>query len=228
MFFNLVLAVVSVSTGLIWVTGRHRSPRPVVVGVARMVFPCVLLMLLLRGLIAEPYRIPSTSMLPTLHVGDYILVNKLSYAAEDTAPQRGDLVVFRWPVDKHMAFIKRIIGLPGDRVSYIKNRLYINGQRVTMTDLGPYPLPRMEQYHEKFGTLNNNILLHRAVTSYNYYNVVVPKGNYFVMGDNRDDSSDSRKWGFVPSQDILGKAIMIWFSWDKKHYRVRWHRLGRL
>ena len=206
-------------------------------------FPVILFVFFLRSFLAEPFRIPSGSMLPTLHAGDFILVNKYEYGlrfpvfnfaiTEGSAPKRGDIVVFKYPLDKNVDFIKRVIGLPGDEIRYVDKQLYINGELQQITPDGTFfdkeTYTDLDQFDENLDGVKHKILENDKVPSmsrpvpghtglnqclYNMGDVVckVPEGHYFMMGDNRDNSADSRFWGFVPREDIVGRAFFIWLN----------------
>lgn len=217
------------------------SKEPLMVEYARSFFPVILVVLLLRSFLVEPFRIPSGSMIPTLWVGDFILVNKYAYGIrlpvvnkkiiDVGAPQRGDVVVFRFPAEPSTDYIKRIVGLPGDRIEYRNKTIFINGEAVPQTMMGPYtevstgiPLPAKLQMEAING------VQHEMVIHPDYFGRLdggdwrVPEGSYFVMGDNRDNSNDSRAWGFVPERNLVGKAFMIWMNWSSGG--VTWNRIG--
>ena len=206
-------------------------------------FPVILLVFVLRSFLFEPFRIPSGSMIPTLEIGDLILVNKYEYGVrlpvinkkivELGQPKRGDVMVFRYPLNPSQDYIKRVVGLPGDRVEYVNKRLTINGQPVPMKKLDPYyDGDRMQyyaQYLEGLGSVEHRIIVseqippglgggfpntHPGACQYSGSGVVcqVPAGHYFMMGDNRDNSEDSRFWGFVPDENIVGRAFFIWMN----------------
>lgn len=219
---------------------RRIAKEPLLVEYARSFFPVILIVLLLRSFLVEPFRIPSGSMIPTLWVGDFILVNKFAYGIrlpvvdmkviEIGAPRRGDVAVFRFPEDPSTDYIKRIIGLPGDRVGYHNKTLFINGEPVPQQSVGPYtevstgvPLPAKLRLETVDG------VQHQMVVHPDYFGRLdagewqVPEGAYFVIGDNRDNSNDSRAWGFVPEKNLVGKAFMIWMNWSNG---VTWHRIG--
>jgi signal peptidase I len=206
-------------------------------------FPVILIVFVLRSFLFEPFRIPSGSMIPTLQIGDLILVNKYQYGIrlpvvnvkiiEVGSPQRGDVMVFRFPHNTTQDYIKRVVGLPGDRVEYADRRLLINGQQVPLQSLPRYFEEDRVQYYaqfsEKLGNVEHRIILsegpgvppmrafahtHPQACQYTSSGVActVPAGHYFVMGDNRDNSEDSRFWGFVPDQNIVGRAFFIWMN----------------
>jgi signal peptidase I len=206
-------------------------------------FPVILLVFVLRSFLYEPFRIPSGSMLPTLEVGDLILVNKYEYGVrlpvinkkviEIGQPKRGDVMVFRFPLNPTQDYIKRVVGLPGDRIEYFNKRLTINGKEVPLRPLDNYYDPdRMQvykQFEESLGSVNHRIIInenapaglgggwpntHPGACQYSGSGIVctVPAGHYFVMGDNRDNSEDSRFWGFVPDNNIVGRAFLIWMN----------------
>ncbi|SFL90689.1 signal peptidase I [Rugamonas rubra] len=207
-------------------------------------FPVIALVFFLRSFLYEPFKIPSSSMVPTLLVGDLILVNKFTYgirlpvinkkiiAIND--PQRGDVMVFKYPKDLSQDYIKRVVGVPGDKITYENKRLTVNGKPVEYTALDDYlddeHLVYNKQYRENLSGVAHKILNneqaaslnlgdvktfpHSENCSYKYegFTCVVPAGNYFMMGDNRDNSADSRYWGFVPDQNIVGKAFFVWMN----------------
>ena len=215
--------------------GRERGPAPWPVAMCQSLFPVFLAVFMLRSFVAEPFRIPSESMLPTLQVGDFILVNKFRYGLRlplshekltvGASPQRGDVVVFRYPRNPKIPYIKRIIGLPGDRVSYQDKKLRINGREVPLYAMDPYfPMePERQRFLEYMAEKQHHILHDQRRPAFHMPTVVVPENSYFVLGDNRDYSQDSRYWGFVPDSHLVGKAFFVWFSW--KH-GVEWGRIG--
>lgn len=222
-------------------TLRHSVP----VDYARSFFPIFLVVLVLRSFIVEPFKIPSGSMMPTLLVNDFILVNKYDYGLrlpvlntlflEVGTPARGDVVVFRYPEDPSVPFIKRVVGLPGDRVLYRNRHLYINGERVETEIIGPYRPPEGQpgagsvsdtlELQEFLQPVEHDILINPGRPSRNV-EMQVPEGHYFVLGDNRDNSKDSRFWGTVPDENLIGRAFVIWmnFGWNPLH--VDWSRFG--
>lgn len=216
---------------------------PVLVEYARSFFPVILVVLLLRSFLVEPFRIPSGSMMPTLLAGDFILVNKFTYGIrlpalntkvlEVSEPVRGDVVVFRYPKEPSVDYIKRVVGLPGDTVSYYGRQVYVNGQIARQQQEGTYTatgagfLAGAELRKEKLGDVQHNILIINGRPTVEG-EFKVPAGHYFVMGDNRDNSNDSRYWGFVPEQNLVGRAFMIWMNWDSIQNRVSWERIGNM
>lgn len=211
---------------------------PVIVEYSKSFFPVLLIVFLLRGFIVEPFRIPSGSMLPSLYIGDFILVNKFAYGVKlpvlnikilDTGePERGDVVVFRYPRDPNLDYIKRVIGLPGDHIKYYNKVLYVNDEPVARDFVGQYKGPGQtfaNEYVEKLPGDDHAILLMPARPNNLQGQYVVPEGTYFVMGDNRDNSNDSRVWGPVPESNLVGKAFMIWMHFsDELHL----DRIGNL
>lgn len=236
-----VCAVVMLLCKFVWPAVGKRNPEPWYLDYARSFFPVLLIVFLLRGFVAEPFRIPSGSMLPTLEIGDFILVNKFTYGVrlpvlhnkviQLNQPKRGDIVVFRYPVDNKTSFIKRLIGTPGDVIEYKNRTLFINGARVGSVDLGDYipfgesdSLTRYEQTiatgegdGEQTGMVSYSTLQKKTLRGRGREGTwVVPQGHYFMMGDNRDDSHDSRAWGFVPDYNIVGKAFFVWFHYNSQ------------
>lgn len=206
-------------------------PPPVIVDYARSFFPIFLVVLILRSFIVEPFRIPSGSMIPTLLVGDFILVNKYNFGIrlplinkkiiELGSPDRGDVVVFRYPKDPATPFIKRVVGLPGDKIEYRERRLYINDEEIKPEQLGTYVGLKSAAQHTGSKLAEEDLLGHNHEILLSppgrtrAFSGVVPPGNYFVLGDNRDHSSDSRYWGYVPDENLVGRAFMIWMNWDR-------------
>jgi signal peptidase I len=248
--FALLLFVLLVVSGLIWAVDeiwlvRHRTAAgtppdkmPWWVEYGRSFFPVILAVFLLRSFLVEPFRIPSGSMLPTLHVGDFILVNKFTYGIrlpvidkkviELGSPQRGDVVVFRYPPEPSTDYIKRVIGVPGDRIGYYDKVLYVNGEPVTQRDAAQPAQDEGVEYlrlPEQLGTHQYTVQWMPQRPS-PQGEVVVPPGQYFVMGDNRDNSKDSRYWGFVPDENLVGKAFFVWMSWDGGRFSINWRRIG--
>ena len=205
-------------------------------------FPVILAVLLLRSFLVEPFRIPSNSMMPTLLTGDFILVNKFSYGirlpvlnskiVEMGEPDRGDVVVFRYPKDPSVDYIKRVVGLPGDKVGYYNKIVYINGAPVGQVPAGVYigvgsgiSMSGASERQEQLGDVMHDILvMPRTPGLEGEY--LVGEDEFFVMGDNRDNSNDSRYWGAVPESNLVGKAFRIWMNWDGANGGVDWDRIG--
>ena len=213
----------------------------IVVDYSRAFFPVILIVFVVRSFIAEPFRIPSGSMLPTLFIGDFILVDKFRYGIRlpiinftlipMSSPKRGEVMVFRYPHDNSTNFIKRVIGIPGDEIIYSDKQLYINGDVVALEKSDSYEIndsndeKLVVQFSEIIGDSKHSILTDRSRGS-RAMRISVPEDSYFVMGDNRDHSNDSRFWGFVPEENIVGRAFLVWFSWNSKDGGANWGRIG--
>ena len=241
-WFELGLVVLTFATGLVWLAdklflARRRAARdgllaeePALVDYSRAFFPVLALVLVLRSFVAEPYKIPSSSMMPNLLVGDFILVNKFSYGLRLPVnnhkflalgePARGDVVVFKPPHAPDQNWIKRIIGLPGDRIGFHGDTLSINGQPLAYEVKGEY-VGKGRGAEMNGATLLSEALPGRPHTVLEYLGRAnpagqgdwqVPQGQYLVMGDNRDNSDDGRFWGFLPEQNLRGKAFLIWLN----------------
>ncbi len=254
--FNLILTALTVITGVAWLLdkfwlakrrkaahGEDAQPGAVF-EFFRGLFPVIVAVFVVRSFLFEPFRIPSGSMIPTLHVGDFILVNKFSYGLRcpvgscklvDTGePKRGDVVVFKYPKDPSQDFIKRVIGTPGDQIRYAGKVLTVNGQTVALTGPDAYvytdergQVHDTERSVEDFGGVKHEILMEPESPPRDF-EFTVPAGQYFMMGDNRDGSSDSRYWGTVPEANLKGRATVIWMSWNGAKLRPEFSRIGRL
>ena len=237
--FATALVVAALVTGGVWVldaallSGRRETTAstgqqvsmPWYVEYSRSFFPVIVAVLLLRSFVVEPFRIPSGSMMPTLLAGDFILVNKFSYGLRlpvvntkffgDGTPERGDVVVFRYPEDPSVAYIKRIVGLPGDRLSYVNKVLYVNGEPAEQQPLpgDQWAQEGLQLRQEQLGSVSHEILVSDYAPGWDWEREV-PQGHYFALGDNRDNSRDSRFWGFLPDENLIGKAFLIWMNWD--------------
>jgi signal peptidase I len=210
-------------------------------------FPVIALVFFLRSFLWEPFKIPSSSMVPTLLIGDLILVNKYAYGIRLPIinqkiiplgdPQRGDVMVFKYPKDMSQDYIKRVIGVPGDKITYENKRLTVNGQPVQYEPMDEYLDSEHPVYYRQLleklpnaphrilnddskrtsldlGGVDNFPHHENCVYSYDKFTCIVPEGNYFMMGDNRDNSADSRYWGFVPDRNIVGKAFLVWMNFS--------------
>jgi len=251
--FSLILLVATMVTGIIWgldallfarkrqgtveidkETGKPKEP--LLVEYSRFLFPVVLIVLVLRGFVAEPFRIPSGSMLPTLEIGDFILVNKFAYGIRPPVwnhkiiniddPERGDVIVFRYPENPSIDYIKRVVGVPGDEIAYYNKVLYINGKRTEQEPLGVYQagFPNLKRFGERLGDVEHDILVNVMYPAGDFV-VTVPENSYFVLGDNRDNSRDSRFWGLVTDEHLVGEACMNWMNWEWGQW-LRWGRTG--
>lgn len=288
--FSLVLVLVSLVGGAIWALDalllrrlRERAavarnlradavPEPGVVDYARSMVPVVVIVLLLRSFLFEPFRIPSDSMMPTLHDGDFILVNKFQYGLRLPVtntkflsigePQRGDVMVFRFPPDPAINYVKRLVGLPGDRVQVHDDHLVINGEAVPLQSLGRFNdgcYENMQLSSERLGQREHQVLSCRSPygiaapplpgcnrridrgyicddgpegasrpDSGDFAEILIPPGYFLAIGDNRDNSSDSRVWGLVPEENLVGSARRIWFNWDlQRSGGPDWSRIGK-
>lgn len=218
------------------------TQEPKIVEYAHSFFPVILIVLILRSFIVEPFRIPSNSMMPTLLTGDFILVNKFSYGIKLPVvnsqiinigkPSRGDVVVFRYPKDPSVDYIKRVVGLPGDKVLYKNKKVYINNKIIKQDFKGTYEgvgsgimMTGANLITEHLDDIDHDILVdsRRHMREMDFQ---IPEGQYFVMGDNRDNSNDSRFWGTVPEENLVGKAFMIWMNWDSAEDGMAWDRIG--
>ncbi|BBP43473.1 signal peptidase I [Thiosulfativibrio zosterae] len=253
MNFELILVIVTAVTGMIyfvdkmvWKPKRDRSvtgeKEPLLVEYSRSLFPVFIIVLALRSFVLEPFRIPSGSMYPTLEIGDFIVVNKFAYGVKlpvlqtkvipVSLPERGDVIVFKFPKDPNVDYIKRVIGLPGDEITYVGRTLFVNGKVVNQKMLGAYVgqgsgkmMDGASQVEEtNIDQKTYQVLLDMDKSSLDMNTIKVPEDHYFVMGDNRDHSNDSRFWGFVPEENIKGQAFGIWMNWDDG---VHFNRIGR-
>ena len=222
---------------------QREYKEPWYIDYSRSFFPVLLIVLILRSFIAEPFRIPSGSMMPTLLHGDFILVNKFTYGLRlpvlhnkvwsNKLPERGDVVVFRYPENPSLDYIKRVIGLPGDQLEYRDKTVYVNGEVMKQVDLGVYvgkgrdaAMSGANKRQESLNTVDHGMLVNDRRLSIDK-SWTVPDDHYFVMGDNRDNSNDSRVWGMVPEQNLVGRAFMIWMNWDISEGQFDFRRIGK-
>lgn len=266
MNYAVLILALTAGTGLVWLADlvarwilRRRAGQKKLPGgwrwiadTARGFFPLLLAVFLLRSFVVEPFHIPSGSLMPTVLVGDFVATEKFAYAlrvpivgtkiVRTGTVHRGDIFVFRWPVNPDIDFIKRVVGLPGDRITYTcANQLYINGKLVKRTYVGVYPgegaqhrMRGFQVWEEYLPRRDGTIVKHRillrpgpALQSCGR-TWVVPPGEYFAMGDNRDDSDDSRSWGGVPSRNILGRARLVFFNFQGWTHWPLWGRIGTI
>ena len=257
-WFEKGLVLLTLLTGVVWLVdslffarkraadqGLLEKKEPVLVDYSRAFFPVLAVVLILRSFIAEPFRIPSNSMMPTLLTGDFILVNKFAYGlrlpitnrkiVSIGEPARGDVVVFHPPQQPDQDWIKRVVGLPGDTVAYRNHTVYLNGKALAYRDHGPFvgvgkgsEATGSESMTEQLPGRPHAVLerLDSPFVPQGEGEWTVPAGNYFVMGDNRDNSEDSRFWGFLPEANLRGKAFLIWMNWDCSAGCVDFSRLG--
>ncbi len=244
MDFAFFLTLATAISGMIWLLdifwlAKFREPvekgkldpaEPWYVEYSKSFFPILLFVLVLRSFVVEPFRIPSGSMMPTLEAGDFILVNKYSYGLRFPVgnakflsvgkPDRGDIVVFRYPGDLTIDYIKRVVGIPGDHIAYKNKQLILNGTPVPLKYREPYIKANasgrgaITVFDEVLPGREHQILINQMYGSRHEKEWVVPEGHYFVMGDNRDDSKDSRVWKFLPEENLVGKAFFIWMHFD--------------
>lgn len=250
--FALILVCLLVFTGIIAFIDKFflaaKRPSDVkpswLVDFSRSFFPLLMIVVVIRSFIVEPFRIPSGSLEPTLKVGDFVLVNKYDYGLRFPIgdykfmrigePKIGDIVVFRWPPNPSIDYIKRFVAGPGDKLQYINKVLYINNKMqpqhfiaYTTDSDGQGHSWKVEVRTEVLNGIVHKIYVRPDVPAQDF-TWIVPAGKYIAMGDNRDDSSDSRVWGFVPEQNIIGKAFAIWMSWNNMTDSVRWDRIGEI
>ncbi|GIX33536.1 MAG: signal peptidase I [Lysobacterales bacterium] len=260
--FALILVLLTFVSGAIWALDRlffaprrarlaqsgtkQRVREPTIVEYSRSLFPVFLIVLLLRSFLAEPFRIPSSSMLPTLEVGDFILVNKFAYGLRLPVleweflrigrPRRGDVVVFRYPLNPREDYIKRVVGIPGDVVEYRGKRLWVNGEELRYEPVGIYTASGdpgndgAERLLEDLGGVRHEILVNPRVPpgAVREGRWTLGEGEYFVLGDNRDNSQDSRVWGPVPETHLKGRAFLIWMHWNGRRGGIDFERIGKV
>ena len=246
MNFALMIFIAIIITGLIcladkiWLrpTRAANATPNWLIREAYSFFPILCIVLVLRSFVVEPFRIPSPSLEPTLLVGDFLVVNKFIYGIRlpiiekkiipISTPKRGDIIVFRWPPNPKFDYIKRVIGLPGDTVEYRQKQLFINGKPVRLNEINvrfEVSNPYVHEFIESLPGVKHHIYQRENVEPFNF-KITVPPHQYLMMGDNRDDSADSRFWGFVPDENLRGKAFLIWMSWDAEHFKIRFNRIG--
>ncbi|TVQ39278.1 MAG: signal peptidase I [Wenzhouxiangella sp.] len=255
MDYALILTLLTLASGLLWLADRIRRRKRddgfedgtvgKTIELVGSLFPVLLLVLVIRSFVFEPFKIPSGSMIPTLLIGDFIVVNKFSYGLRLPVinkrivslgdPERGDVMVFRYPEDERVNYIKRVVGIPGDTVTYRNKVLFVNGEPVVQDPQGFWegegrnrnlPGRRPQLRLEQLAGEPHSILVHPDQPVRQTRTWVVPEGHYFVLGDNRDHSLDSRAWGFVPEENLVGRATRIWMHWDCSRGCVVFNRIG--
>lgn len=249
--FPLFLSLLVLVTGILTIIDKYffakkrmitGKKQPWYFDYARSFFPALLIVWVIRSFIVQPYRVPTGSLEPTVMPGDFILVKQYSYGLRFPVtqnkiyatgePKRGDIALFYYPEDTSIRFVKRVVGLPGDHVVYKNKILTVNGQEMPQKEIGPdlsedpgdLPEPVIRK-NETLNGVKHDIFISKDRGWFKEVDVTVPQGHYFMMGDNRDNSADSREWGFVPEQYLIGKAFAVWLSWDPNTSRVRWHRM---
>ena len=222
---------------------KAANKKPWYIDYAISLLPIVVIIFLLRSFLVEPFVIPSQSMEPTLKTGDFILVNKFIYGIKlpiihkmlwrRSLPNVGDVAVFHYPDNPNHYYIKRIVAGPFDTFAYHNKQISLNGKKVPVKLLQQTYLREnsghrlsVDLRQETLGDITHDIYVAPKMAAHNYVKRQIPKGLYFVMGDNRDNSHDSRAWGLLPLNDIVGKAFMIWMSFDNNHWQFRWRRIG--
>jgi len=253
--FPLVLTSLTIISGLIALIDilffaskrkKTKKKQPLVFEYSRSFFPILLVVLIIRSFIVQPYRVPTGSLVPTILPGDFIAVNQFAYGLRLPVlnnkivsigePKRGDIVLFRWPLDPSVIFVKRVIGIPGDHIVYKNKTLTINGieakQQFLDKDLSvnsndKIPAVVFRKTENLLG-INHQIFVRKVGGQNQYFDIIVPEGQYFMMGDNRDDSDDSRYWGFVPESNLIGKAFLVWMSFDSQNHCIKWNRIGNI
>lgn len=257
----LITGLITLLDTVFWRSGRQQQSQvqvdnrdavklPWYVEYSRSFFPVLVIVFIIRSFIIQPYQVPTGSLEPTVLPGDFLAVNQFAYGLRLPIihkkilnigePHRGDIAVFRYPIEPKIDFVKRVIGIPGDHITYSNKTLYINGKEMNQSYIGTAVDiengDTVKNYYENlFGKvheiyiepgINDNMTAQFLQNGQIYTDVKVPEGHYFVMGDNRDNSADSRFWGLVAEEYLVGKAFMIWFSWDSRDREVRWDRIG--
>jgi len=256
-YFLLILLLLTIFSGIVVAVDAllsrcKKCPRPaenekmpLILDYSKSLFPVFLAVLLLRAFIAQPFKVPSGSLEPTVIPGDFMLVTQYNYGLRMPVwnntiipigtPERGQIALFRWPVNPNVTFVKRVVGLPGDRISYINKVLTINGRVCAQTfikngvDIEDGDAEPAKIYEENLLGVKHKILIHSDMPGQDFQNLIVPPHEYLMMGDNRDASDDSRDWGFVSINDFIGRARFVWFNWNSElpwSQKVNWHRIG--
>ncbi len=255
MNYSLILTGLMFASGLMWLgyfiwvkldqTAENKTLARWLATLGSL-FPVLFLVVTVRSFVFEPFKIPSGSMMPTLLIGDFIVVSKYSYGLRLPVgnkkildlgePDRGDVMVFRYPEDPNVNYIKRVVGLPGDEVTYRNKLVFVNGEPMTQEQLGMWigegrnrnpPGRRPQLFGEDLDGVEHQIIIYPDSPDRQTRTWTVPEGHYFVLGDNRDQSLDSRAWDFVPEDHLVGKATRIWMHWDCSIGCVGWDRVGK-
>ena len=238
MNFTLILIVITFFTGIFSLIKNNNPLIKKINEFSSSIFPILFFVLLIRSFIVEPYKIPSGSMIPTLMIGDFILVDKNIYGyklpltnitiIDNENPNRGDVVVFKYPENQNINYIKRVIGLPGDTILYKNKKLFVNDQENILNKINhkfnPIEIADGTVFLEKIDD-REYLILNQTAPSFNF-KYTVPPNTYFVLGDNRDNSNDSRYWGPVPKENLVGKAFYIWMFWNLDSYYSLFDRVG--
>ena len=238
MDFTFILIVVTLLSGVFSIIKNNNPTIIKINDFALSIFPILLVVLLIRSFVVEPYKIPSGSMIPTLMIGDFILVDKNIYGyklpltnitlIDSGKPSRGDVVVFKYPENQKINYIKRVIGLPGDTIIYKDKKLIINDKENILRKINhkfnPIEIADGTVFLEKDDN-KEYLILNQTAPSFNF-KYTVPPNTYFVLGDNRDNSNDSRYWGPVPEENLVGKAFYIWMFWNLDSYYSFFDRVG--
>jgi signal peptidase I len=235
--FVIITGIISL-VDLLFFRRKRAKKQPIIVEYARALFVVLLVVWFVRSFVIQPYRVPTSSLAPTVLPGDFLAVSEYDYGERfpvthallfhTTVPKRGDIALFRWPVNPNITYVKRVMGVPGDHIVYKNKILSINGHecKQVLKDRGAYS----DQFKEVCKGFAHDIQIDAVSMvsrGHDDFSLIVPQGQYFLMGDNRDHSNDSRVWGFVPYKNLIGKALFIWLSWNPKTHEVRWHRMGR-
>lgn len=250
-FLN-ILVLLTVFTGVVTLVDAlmrrkrnipNKIKHPLIIEYSRSFFPVFLVVVIIRSFIFQPYRVPTGSLEPTVIPGDLIFVTQYNYGLklplwEKTLipigePQRGQIALFRWPVNPKLTFVKRVIGVPGDHISYTNKVFTINGKKMEQHYVGTFEevlsggkTQTVKRYAENLEGTKHYILINPNVPAQDFKDLLVPPNSYFMIGDNRDDSDDSRSWGFVPKQDFIGRALFVWFNIQFDPFKLRWNRIG--
>lgn len=252
-FLN-ILALVTIFTGVVtlvdyWRTKKTRRELkergeeisfPWLIDYSRSFFPVLLVVLILRSFVIQNYKVPTGSLEPTVMPGDLIAVSQYNYGLKlplwDKTlvavgkPKTAQIALFRWPVNPAVTFVKRVIGVPGDHISYVNKVLTINGKEQKQTYVGTAvdreSSAYVRVYTENLAGYSHKIWVRPNIPSTDFKDLIVPKGQYFMMGDNRDNSDDSRSWGFVPESAFLGRAVVVWMNLQFSPFSLDWRRIG--